>query len=71
MRVALVAERILSGGGKKRGVTAESDLSVVDANRSEIFGEAFVEPCLRGGIVVIQQHAGEIFRDGTPGFLFR
>ena len=70
MRVALVAEQVLGGGGEKLGIAAEFDLFVVDANRTEIFGQAFVEPSLSGGIVVIQQHFGEVVRDGAPGFRF-
>ena len=54
----------------KFGIAAEFDLLVVDANRTEIFGEAFVEPSLGGRIVEVQQHSGEVVRDGAPGFLF-
>ena len=56
--------------GTKFGVAAEFDLFVVDANRAEIFGQAFVEPSLGGGIVVIQQHDGEVVGDRAPGFFF-
>ena len=38
MRIALVAEHVLGGGGDKFGIAAEFDLFVVDANRTEIFG---------------------------------
>jgi len=70
MLIALVTQQILGGGGNEFGVAAEFDLFVVDANRAEILGEAFVEPSLGGGIVVIQQHHGEVVRNRSPGLVF-
>ena len=70
MRIALVTQQILRAGGKKLRIAAEFDLFVVDANGAEIFGKTFVEPSLSGGIVVVQQHSGEVVRDGAPGFFF-
>jgi hypothetical protein len=50
---------------------ADLDLLVVNANRAEVFGEAIVEPCLRGRIVIVQQHLGKVMRDRAPGFIFQ
>ncbi len=66
----LIAEQVLAERGSEFGVAAEFDLFVVDANGAEIFGESFVKPSLRGGIVVVQQHGGEVVGDGAPGFFF-
>ena len=70
MRFFLIAEQVLVDRGREFGVAAEFDLFVVDANGAEIFGESFVEPSLRGRIVVAQQHGGEVVSDGVPGFIF-
>src|SRR5580698_2169673 len=50
-------------------VTTDLVLSVVDADGSEIFGKAFVEPSLDFGIVVVEEQVGEVVGDGAPGFL--
>src|SRR5580698_3255477 len=50
-------------------VTTDLVLSVVDADGTEIFGKAFVEPCLDFRIVVVEQQVGEVVGDGAPGFL--
>ena len=62
--------RSCSGGGNEFGVAAQFDLFVVDPNRAEILGQAFVEPSLGGGIVVIQQHHGEVVRNRSPRLFF-
>src|SRR5579864_4535316 len=70
MGIALIAEQILADGWLKCGVPADLHLFVVDLNRTEIFGEAFVEPSLGRRIVVIQQRDGEVMRDRPPRFRF-
>src|SRR5579862_2800754 len=66
----LVAEQICRDRGKKLRIAADLDLFVVDVNRTEVFGEAFVEPSLGRRVVEIQQHHGKVVSDGPPGLLF-
>ena len=51
------------------GVAADFVLLVVEADGTEVFGQAFVEPCLDRRIVVVEQQVGEVVGDGAPGFL--
>ena len=48
------------------GNPAEFYLSVIDVNRAEVIGEAFVEPSLRRRIVIFQKHRREIVGDSAP-----
>ncbi len=59
------------GGGMQLRVAADFVLPVVDADGTEVFGQAFVEPCLDFGIVVVEQQVGEVVGHGAPGFLLR
>src|ERR1700730_2607961 len=52
------------------GIAADFDLSIVDTDGAEVFGEPFVEPSLSGRIVVIKQHVSEVVGHLPPGFLF-
>jgi hypothetical protein len=45
-------------------------LFIVQANRAEVFRQAFVKPPLRQRIVVIEKHMGEVVGHGSPGFFF-
>ena len=69
MRIALITEQVFTHRVLKFGVSADFDLAVVNVNRREIFGEAFVEPSLHRGVVEAEKAKGEVVGDGPPRFL--
>ena len=51
-------------------IAADIHAFVVDAQGTEIFREAFVEPALRGRIVVVHKIVRQRMRDRAPGIGF-
>src|SRR5579862_2593312 len=66
MSVYLIAEQILGGGRKELGICSKLDFLIIEVDRTEVFGQAFIEPSLRRRIVVVQKHESKIVGDGAP-----
>ena len=68
--VLLVSQQVFGEPGVQFGIAANFDMLIVEPDRTEIFGETFVEPSLHGRIVVIQQQVREVVSHRAPGFFF-